>query len=418
MTLQDWLDYQLRLHPQAIAMGLDRVRAVWQALGAPRPAPCVIVVGGTNGKGSTVAFLDAMLRAGGYRVGTYTSPHLLRYNERVRIDGGEATDAELVAAFERIEAARAGVPLTYFEFGTLAAFLVLAARQLDVAVLEVGLGGRLDAVNVVDADVAAVTTVDMDHQQYLGADREQIGYEKAGIFRAGRAAVMGERTPPASLVAHAETLGAETWLRQRDFGVVRAVSAWTWWHRDGTRIDLPLPGLRAPVQVDNATSAIAVLHALRARLPIACAALADGIVRAFVPARLQRLRERPEVFVDVAHNPQAARALAEALVAMPCAGRTLAVFSALGDKDIPGIVAALAGAIDQWFVGGLAEQSERGLDAAALHARMAVAADVQPTVAQAYAEALAQARPEDRIVVCGSFFTVAAALAATAAFTS
>jgi dihydrofolate synthase/folylpolyglutamate synthase len=418
MTLQEWLDYQLRLHPQAIAMGLDRVRTVWQALQCPRPAPWVITAGGTNGKGSTVALLDAILRAAGYRVGTYTSPHLLRYNERVRVDGREVEDTELIEAFERIERARQDVPLTYFEFGTLAALIVLAQQQVDVAVLEVGLGGRLDAVNVIDADVAIVTTVDLDHQDYLGETRERIGHEKAGIFRAGRPAIIGERTPPTSVLAHADAIGADACLRQRDFGVVRSTSGWTWWHVDGTRHELPLPGLRTPVQVDNAATAVAALHALRARLPLAPAALAQGVAQAQILARMQRLRVRPDVYVDVAHNPQAALACADALARMPCAGRTLAVFSALRDKDIEHIVGALAPVVDAWFVGGLDRHSPRGLDTASLVARMPVRAAVHASVAQAYAAAVASAQPEDRVLVCGSFFTAAEVLAATAAFTS
>ncbi len=435
-TLAEWLDYQQRVHPRAIELGLERVRAVWQRLGAPQPAPAVISVGGTNGKGSTVAFLQAMLIASGRRVGAYTSPHLLRYNERVRIAGREMDDAALCAAFARIEAARGDVALTYFEFGTLAALLLFAEAALDVAVLEVGLGGRLDAVNLIDADVAIVTTVDLDHQDWLGRDRDSIGREKAGIFRAGRPAVIGERDPPQGLLAAAAEARARLLRAGRDFDVRAQIDAWRWWSQAGVeRADEGYPfadeepgsaltigelALAAPHQIDNAAAALAALWALRDRLGWNGAACVEGLARARLPGRLQRLADAPELRVDVAHNPQAARELAAWLDAHPARGRTLAVFSALSDKDIAGIAAALGARIAHWHVAGIADAGARGLDADAVTARLApvIPADRRSTHADpaaALAAARASAAPRDRIVAFGSFHVVAAVLAGSEA---
>jgi len=358
MDLDAWLAYQQRQHPDAIALGLDRVRELARRLGLARPARHVVTVAGTNGKGSTVAFIEAIARAAGLRVGAYTSPHLLRYNERVRIEGVDATDEKLVAAFERIEAARKGragtsvgvsgsgepIPLTYFEFGTLAALALFEAAELDLVLLEVGLGGRLDAVNIVDADVAVITTVDLDHQDWLGSDRDAIGLEKAGVMRAGRPVVLGERDPPASALRYAYRIGAPAVRAGCDYLVDLLDEGWRW-REPGYAIDLPYPALAAPVQVDNAAAAIAALRALPVAIPDA--AIAAGVRAARVSARLQAIdRSGVQVVVDVAHNPQAARELARWLAAHPARGRTSAVFSALGDKDLAGIVAPLAGGLD------------------------------------------------------------------------
>ena len=389
------------------------MRAVATRLSLARPAPVVVTVGGTNGKGSTVAFLEAMLRAGGYRVGAYTSPHLIRYNERVRIDGADADDDALVASFERIEAARGDTPLTYFEYGTLAALELFARARVDVALLEVGLGGRLDAVNIVDADVSIVTTVDLDHQDWLGDDREAIAREKAGIFRAARPAVVGELEPPATLLAEIARIGA---LPQRA-GVEYAVEAldagcWRWTHEDGTTLDLPQPLLEVRAQRTNAAAAIAALHALRDRLAISADAIAAGVRGASAPGRLQRSGGAIETIVDVAHNPQAARELAAWLGQHPAEGRTHAVFGALADKDVAGIVSALRDAVDAWHLAGLDRDSPRGLAAGALRGRAgAIEATVSDDVASALRAARAAARPGDRIVAFGSFFVASAALA-------
>jgi dihydrofolate synthase/folylpolyglutamate synthase len=409
-TLDDWLDYQLRTHPQQIAMGLERVRAVWQRLGAPRPGALVATVGGTNGKGSTVAFLEAIARAAGLRVGAFTSPHLLRYNERVRIDGRDADDASLVAAFERIEAARGDLPLTYFEFGTLAALLLFAEAGLDLALLEVGLGGMLDAVNIVDADVAVLTTVDLDHQDYLGHDRETIGADKAGIFRSGKPCILGERDPPSSVLARAYRIGAPAIRAQSDYLFERHGRHWTW-REPGFELELPLPALDAPAQLDNAAAAIAALRALPLAIPEA--AFAEGVAAARLPGRLQVVAEAPQVVVDVAHNPQAARQLAAwlALHARP----TRAVLAMLRDKDPDAVVAALDGEVEHWHLAAIRDAGTRDQDAVALAARLearlpATRRTLHGTVAEALAAARAASPPEGRVLVLGSFHTAAEAL--------
>ncbi|MEI7036948.1 bifunctional tetrahydrofolate synthase/dihydrofolate synthase [Fulvimonas yonginensis] len=419
-TLAEWLAYQEGVNPRSIELGLERVREVWQRMGAPAPARRVITVGGTNGKGSTVALLEAMLRAGGRRVGCYTSPHLLRYNERVRIEGREADDAALVASFERIEIARGALPLTYFEFGTLAALDLFARADLDVAVLEVGLGGRLDAVNIVDADAVVVTTVDMDHMDWLGNDRDSIGREKAGIARRGRPAILGELQPPAGLLDALATCGAQVERAGRDFRVERHAQGWRWQHRDGTALDLPDPALAAPVQYANAAAAVAVLHALDVSgalaPPLALGqAAADGLATVAVPARLQSLGGNPELVIDVGHNPQAARALAEWLAQRRYA-RVHAVYGALADKDVAGVLQALGPHVHHWHLAGLDHDSPRGLPVGALAAALRqtlpqAVSDAHANVALALAAARAQARPGDGILAFGSFFVAGTVLA-------
>jgi len=432
-TLAEWLEYQQQIHVRGIDMGLDRVRDVWQRMGAPRPAPVVIAVGGTNGKGSTVAFLETMLRAGGMRVGAYTSPHILRYNERVRIDAVDVEDAALVAAFERVEAARGDTTLTYFEFGTLAAFDIFARAGLDVTLLEVGLGGRLDAVNIVDADCAIVVTVDLDHMEYLGTDRESIGREKAGIFRAGKPAIVGETSPPQSLLDHARGLGAHVEVLGRDFGWEPQIDALRWWHRDpaqsryvareeefGTQILLAGElALEGAFQYHNAATAIAALHALGDRVRWDARALEkerySGQPAPLLPGRLQHLAHDPDLVVDVGHNPQAARELARWLDRHPVQGETRAVFGALADKDIEGVVAALGARITRWYLAGLEDESARGATAAQLMARVRAALPdaiclEYPDIPAALAAARAEAAANDRIIAFGSFHVVAPAL--------
>lgn len=419
-TLDEWLAYQEHVNVRSIELGLDRVRAVWQRMGAPAPARRVITVGGTNGKGSTVAMLEAILRAGGQRVGCYTSPHLLHYRERVRIDGADADDAALVASFERIEVARGEIPLTYFEFGTLAALDLFARANLDVAVLEVGLGGRLDAVNLVDADVAVITTVDLDHMDWLGPDRDSIGVEKAGIARAGRPAVVGELDPPAGLLQALQRIGARVQRAGEDFRVERLASGWRWVHRDGTELTLPDPILAAPVQYANAASALAALHALAGLdAPWAAADVAEaaaaGIGVARVSARLQSLGGDPVLMVDVGHNPQAARALAEWLDGRS-GGRVHAVYGALADKDVVGVIRALGQRIDQWHLAGLERDTPRGLSAPQLAAQLVQALpqavfDTHDSVQAALRAARQAAQPGDCVLAFGSFFVAAAVLA-------
>jgi dihydrofolate synthase/folylpolyglutamate synthase len=410
-ALADWLTYIEQQHPATIDMGLDRVRAVATALGLGQPAPHTLVVGGTNGKGSTVAFIESIARAAGWKVGAYTSPHLLRYNERVRIDGEDASDDALIAAFNAIEDARGSTTLTYFEYGTLAALHLFAQAGLDLAVLEVGLGGRLDAVNIVDADVAVITTVDIDHSDWLGDDREAIGAEKAGIIRGWKPVILGETDPPSSVLARAYLLGANAIRGGSDF-FADTVDAERWRWRDvGFSIELPMPALRGPIQLRNAASAIAALRALDAPLPRA--AIVEGVAQARIRGRLQAFdRDGVEVLVDVGHNPQAARELAAALKAAPVAGRTLAVFAALQDKDAVGVVDALAERVDAWHLAGL--DGARAQSAAALQSRLAgtAAADAvtHVDVETALQQALAAAHAGDRVLVFGSFHTAAQAL--------
>lgn len=413
--LDSWLAYIERQHPRSIDMGLERVREAGARMGSTRPAARVVTVAGTNGKGSTVAFLESVARAQGWRVGAYTSPHLFAYNERVRIDGHAVDDAGLVAAFEAVQAARLdgeAVPLTYFEFGTLAALWLFARRPLDLAILEVGLGGRLDATNLVDADVAVVTTVDLDHREWLGEDRERIGFEKAGIARAGRPLVLGDDDPPASVLRHAYAIGAPAIRAGCDF-LFEPLEGGRWrWREAGYAVDLPRPALAAPVQLRNAAVAVAALRALD--LPLAEEALARGIAGAELPGRLQAFeRDGVRIVVDVGHNPQAAREVAAWLRAQAGSGATHAVYAALADKDVAGVAEALADAVDHWDLAGLPGVA-RALDAGALAGRLAGSAagdgERHADVAAALGAARARARVGDRILVLGSFHAAAAAL--------
>jgi dihydrofolate synthase/folylpolyglutamate synthase len=411
-SLAEWLEFIERQHPKAIALGLDRVTRVRDALGLA-PAFPIITVGGTNGKGSVCAMLEAILHCAGYRVGRYTSPHLLRYNERVRVAGADARDEELADGFAAVEHARRDVPLTYFEYGTLAAVRLFAERRVDVAVLEVGLGGRLDAVNVFDPDCAVVTTVDIDHVDFLGGDRESIGREKAGIFRAGRPAVCADPAPPSSLLQRAAEIGARLMRIDVDFGAVPQGRQWQFWGPRGTRSALPFPALRGSCQLANAAASIAALDTMRVRVPVSANDIRAGLLQADIPGRFQVLPGRPSVILDVAHNPQAARALAASLAAMGGSGRILAVFAMLRDKDISGVVAAVKSRVAHWFIAGLG--GERGAAIAelrkALAARAVTAVTECSDVPAAYTQACDIAAENDRILVFGSFYTVAAVMA-------
>ncbi len=415
-TLDGWLAYLETLHPSSIAMGLDRVAAVSARLDIALTCP-VITVGGTNGKGSTCALLESMLRAGGYRVGTYTSPHLLRYNERVRIDGADTGEPALLEAFAAVESARQATALTYFEFGTLAALWMFARSGLDVAVLEVGLGGRLDAVNIVDADVAIVTTVAIDHVDYLGSTREAIGREKAGIYRAGHWAICADRHPPASLFEHASAIGARLLRIGVDYDFTAHPGQWSYRGPGGTRHGLPVPALRGAYQLANAATALAALDVLHDRLAVSMGAVRDGLVSVELAGRLQVLPGRPVTVFDVAHNAQAAAALADSLASMGFHPRTCAVFGIMADKDIDSVITAVVSRVDAWYVASL--PPPRGATASHLRARLE-AAGVAPAAirefadpASAYGAAREVVSEADRIIVFGSFLTVAAALAQT-----
>ncbi|WP_028451107.1 bifunctional tetrahydrofolate synthase/dihydrofolate synthase [Chitinilyticum aquatile] len=416
-ALADWLAYLEGLHPKSIDMGLARVAAVRDRLGL-RPACPVLVVGGTNGKGSVCAMLSAILHAAGYRVGTYTSPHLLHYNERVMLDMQPVADALLVQAFEQIEAVRGDTSLTYFEFGTLAAVSIFQDAAVDVMVLEVGLGGRLDAVNLFDADVAAVVSIGLDHEAYLGSTREAVATEKAGIFRADRPVFCADTDPPQTLLDKAGEIGCDLRLLGRDYGFVRNGEGqqWSWWGADGTRRHaLPLPALRGAYQLGNAALAIAMLDALKDRLAVPLGAIKRGLLEVEWPARCQVLPGRPVTVLDVAHNPHAAKVLRASLEQMgfhPC---THAVFGMMQDKDIAGVLDELAGLVDVWHLASPA--LPRAAQTSELDRLIAVRmpqalCHAYPDVAAAYRAACEQANEADRILVFGSFYTVAEVLAA------
>ncbi len=410
-SLDDWLARLEKAHPSAIELGLERVAQVRDAMGLSPNFP-VVLVGGTNGKGSTCAYLEAILRAQGYKTGLYTSPHLLRYNERVRIEGVEAADAEIVAGLEAVEAARGEVSLTYFEHGTLGAAWQFMQAGVDVAIMEVGLGGRLDAVNVFEPAVSIVTSVDLDHQAWLGDTREAIGFEKAGIFRAGKPAICGDADPPQSLLDHAQAIGAKL-LRSGDaFSFGQAGSVWHFSMGEIEFIDLPQPALAGACQLGNAASALAALYALAETLPVSLAAIRDGLSDGRLPGRFQRLAGPVEVVLDVAHNPQSARALAANLHAFSAKGKTYAVFALLADKDATGVIDPLKGSFDAWFVAGLSGARGQSGEALAEQVRAHVAkpVSVYERPLSAYSAAGLAAVEGDRIVVFGSFYTVAEVL--------
>lgn len=413
-TLSDWLRWQETLHPSRIDLRLERVGGVWSRL-CPARMPCpVITVGGTNGKGSCVAYLDSLYRAAGYRACAYTSPHLLNYNERIRIDGREADDAAICDSFARIDVARGDVQLTYFEFGTLAALDLFVDAEPDVIILEVGLGGRLDAVNIIDADVALVTSIGMDHTAWLGDTLEQIAYEKAGIFRSGRPAVIGQRDAPARLRQRAVELGAEVYQLGREFGNRLETGQWHWHGPVGSHWGaLPAPALRGPVQYDNASAALCVASLLKDRLPVSAAAVRQGLLRTQLPGRFTVLPGAVTWILDVAHNAEAARTLAANLAAYPCSGRCHAVFSLLADKDAFAVAAALATEVHHWHLApapGVRAMPIDELHAAVARAGADAAVGRYADVQQAIAGAAAIAEPNDCIVVFGSFMTVEVAL--------
>ncbi|MFO1394937.1 MAG: bifunctional tetrahydrofolate synthase/dihydrofolate synthase [Steroidobacteraceae bacterium] len=417
-SLESWLDWQQTLHPRAMDLGLERVGRVLARTGWTGPGAPVITIGGTNGKGSCVAFTAAMLRAADHRVATFTSPHLVDYRERIRIDGVPVSAASLVAAFERIADALGPDTITFFEFNTLAALLVFETARPDALVLEVGMGGRLDAVNLVDPDVAVIVSVGLDHVEWLGPDVESIGREKAGILRPGRPAVVGTPTPPQSVLDAAARLGADLRLRGRDFEAAVRDGDWDYRDRDGELAALPRPTLAGDVQVGNAATSLAAVRALAARLPVTRAAIEQGLATASLPGRFQRIRDPRgyEWVLDVAHNEDSARTLAATLARYPVPGRTLAVCGMLADKDVPAVVSSLRDAVDAWHAAST--DGPRGLSAAELAARAAPAGlTMRPVgpVADALEAVGASAQPGDRVVVFGSFHTVGPALAQLAA---
>ena len=411
--LEQWLKWQEGLHFTAIELGLERCRQVAANLGLLRPAHSVISVAGTNGKGSSVVLLDEILRAAGYRTGRYTSPHLLRYSERICVNGREIGADELCAAFERIDRARAGISLTYFEFGTLAALALFRAHQVEIALLEVGLGGRLDAVNVLDADAALITSIDLDHQQWLGDNRERIAREKAGILRNRAPAVCSDPNPPRAILDCAGALGAPLSLPGRDYFYAINGDHWDWRSAATELTGLPRPLRYSAFQVQNAAGVLMLLDKIRPDYPVDRAAIQAGINRFRLNGRLQIIPGEVQKVLDVAHNPQAARALAGNLCLIPCVGKTHILIGMLKDKDHRGVLKPLNAVADSWHIVSLAGQ--RGMPAPALMAELKALGVSQPVRAfAAVKSALARlgraARPGDRIVITGSFITVGEAL--------
>jgi dihydrofolate synthase/folylpolyglutamate synthase len=414
-SLEAWLEYQQQIHPDNIALGLERVALVWQRMGSPRPGATVLTVAGTNGKGSCVAMLESILAAAGDRVGTFTSPHLLEYNERIRIDQKKVDDQPLCDAFARVEAVRGDVALTYYEFGTLAALDILARARIDWAVLEVGLGGRLDAVNVIDSDCALITSIAIDHVGYLGPDRESIGAEKAAIGRPGRPMICGDPAPPDSIATVATQRSAPLWVVGRDFCFQMTDRDWCYRRADRELCGLPHPGLAGPWQVANAATALAGLDALRWEGFKQPADIHHGLQRVRMAGRLQRISSTPEVVLDVAHNPHAAGELANWLSAT--GRRWQVVLGMLDDKDVGGFVSALSGSVDQWLLAPLESVRGLGVDALSDQVRAVVGADTIhacSSVIDALAAAREMSSPEDGILVTGSFYTVSEVLRAKA----
>jgi len=414
-SLPAWLDWQSGLNPRSVDLGLDRVRRVWERLGNPDLGAAVLTVAGTNGKGSSVALAESIMLAAGYRTGCYTSPHLLHYNERIRVDGEPVSDRIICGAFDRIDRARGEVPLSYFEFGTLAALWVFREAGLDLIVLEVGLGGRLDAVNLIDPDVALITGIALDHQAWLGDDIEAIGFEKAGILRPGRPAVFSGRDMPLSIRRHADRIGAKLSVAGQDFRVRYAGAGWDLLADRRVRAALPLPGMRGRVQVANAAGVLLALDCLSDRLPVDQRAVRAGLLSARLPGRFDVRPGTPTWVLDVAHNPQAAGVLDDMLGDFFTRGRVTAVCGMLNDKDVEGVAAALAGRFDAWYLVDLSDQA-RGCTSAALAERVAPVLSQVPIesgsgVAETLDRVVADAGPDDLVVVFGSFLVVGAAMA-------
>ena len=413
-TLDDWLAYCEQLHFKSIDMGLERVKAVADRMGLAFTCP-IITVAGTNGKGSTCAMLEAILLQAGYRTGVYTSPHLVDFEERCRIRGDICSASDLIAAFAVVERARAlsgsEISLTYFEFTTLAILHLMAEALLDVVILEVGLGGRLDAVNILDADCAVITSIDLDHTELLGLDRDSIGFEKAGIMRANRPVVVSDPVPPQSVLDHASAVGADLWRFGQDFNFSGDKQQWGWAGRGKRYAGLAYPALRGANQLVNASGVLAALTALRDRLPITAQAVRNGLSMVELPARFQIIPGQPTLVLDVAHNPHAVAALAENLDAMgfyPC---THAVFGAMADKDIDAMLARAGPLVDRWYFTDL--PTPRAAQGAQLQSRWTAAnkrsdarAIAYKTPQEALNAAIEASDPADRIVIFGSFYTV------------
>ena len=410
-SLPEWLSYIEALHPKEIAMGLDRVEEVASRL-TLNLTPPVISIAGTNGKGSTAAMLESIYLKAGYRVGIYASPHFVRYNERIRVSQQEISDQDLCAAFAAVELARSGVVLTYFEMGTLAAMWHFTQSDLDVVILEVGMGGRLDAVNVFEPTCSIVTSIDLDHMEYLGDTREKIGAEKAGIYRANKLAICGDAKPPKSVVDYAASIDANLHLINRDFSVKKQANGWQY-IAEGVQLTLPTLALQGDFQLNNAACAICAVQNLKKQLPVPSEAIGIALESVKLLGRFYTLSEKPLIIIDVAHNPQAAASLAQNLQQNTCNGKTIGVFAMLADKDIAHVVSALAAHIDHWYLADT--HNVRGASAQGLQVHLQTQAERGLTkcfenVASALRSACIDSDKNDRIIVFGSFYTVADAL--------
>ncbi|MDT8310643.1 MAG: bifunctional tetrahydrofolate synthase/dihydrofolate synthase [Methylophaga sp.] len=415
-SLPQWLAWQEKLHFTEIDPGLTRISVVWQHLAVDKPLPFKIVtVAGTNGKGSSVALLTSILRAAGYKTGSYTSPHLLRYNERIAVNGEPASDLQICKAFAQIDAARQDISLTYFEFATLAAAIIFSEQQVDIAILEVGMGGRLDAVNLFDADLALITPISLDHMQWLGDNREKIGLEKAGILRSRRPLVCSEQQPPQSVLLAAENLDVPVFIADGDFHYQVMDNGWHWQSEYGQFTSLPMPALYGRYQLQNCAAVLMAVQLLAAQgmTNINETAIRDGLQQVKLGGRFQILPGPVQRIFDVTHNQQGAENLATVLSETPCQGKTLAVFAMLRDKDSVAVFKALGDSVDHWFLGGL--NGERGQSADMLVSSLQIAmadatASTQETVEQAYHQAMQSAQAGDRLLIFGSFHTVEAVM--------
>ncbi|HEC29709.1 MAG TPA: bifunctional tetrahydrofolate synthase/dihydrofolate synthase [Gammaproteobacteria bacterium] len=407
-SLNAWLDWQETLHPSKIDLGLDRVSEVWQRLHKGSFKPAVISVAGTNGKGSCCAMLESIIIQAGYKVGCYTSPHIIRYTERIRLQGREIDDGQLCLAFEAVDQARHTTSLTYFEFGTLAALSCFDQAGLDVVILEVGLGGRLDAVNIIDADVALLTSIGLDHQEWLGTDCEQIGREKAGIFRAGKPAVCAQQSLPDSVLKAARQTGVPCFIQGRDYYFQQEQHKWNWQGAGQTRSNLPIPALRGRHQIYNASAVLMVLECLSQRLPVRREHIKQGLLCVQLAGRFQIVNYRVPVILDVAHNPQAVRALVDNIKLFTTRGNVSVVLGMLKDKDVEGVATLLMPFVKHWYV--VSVDAPRGLSAKELGERLKTVGIHEFIVAKSPATALDQAimkaGPEDCVLACGSFYTV------------
>ena len=409
MNLHDWIGYIETIHPSTIDLTLERIKVVIERLNLDISFP-ILTIGGTNGKGSTCSILESIYREAGYKVACYTSPHFLHFNERIKIQAVAVTDELICEAFSRIESAREGVTLTYFEYGTIAAMIIFSEAHVDVAILEVGLGGRLDAVNVFDADCSIVTTVDLDHMDYLGHTREAIGFEKAGIYRTEKTAICGDFDPPQSLIKHAELIHADLKIIGKDFGYEAHHDSFDFLIDSTFVMNVPLPKLQGDFQLANATNALMAVKAMEDILPLTEISIQKGITLTLLPGRFQEVKKMPSLILDVAHNPQAARSLSHNLKTHVVLGKTIAVFSILKDKDIFGVINELNLDIDDWFIAEI--QNER---AASIETISNTIQKINPSahieafknIQEAYQFASKEVTRNDRIIVFGSFFTVA-----------